>query len=62
MYQLTVGYPHPTDPNAFLEHYRTTHTPIDVLASPAGEPASADLATFAGAGADIETGEIVAEV
>ena len=28
MYQLTASYAQPTDPTAFLEHYRTTHVPI----------------------------------
>lgn len=28
MYQLTATYAHPQDPDAFLEHYRSTHAPI----------------------------------
>lgn len=28
MYRVVVEYHHPTDPEAFLEHYRTTHAPI----------------------------------
>jgi len=35
---------------------------LAALASPAGEAAVADLANFAGAGVDIEFGEVVVEV
>lgn len=102
MYQLTATYAHPENPEAFLEHYRTKHTPIArdfpkarffgwticetsdgsraphfliavvhwdskqdalaALASPAGEAAVADLANFAGAGVDIDLGEVQVEV
>lgn len=28
MYRLVVHYHHPEDPQAFLEHYRSTHAPL----------------------------------
>jgi uncharacterized protein (TIGR02118 family) len=28
VYQLTASYAHPQDPEAFLQHYRSTHAPI----------------------------------
>ncbi|MGK5111451.1 MULTISPECIES: EthD family reductase [unclassified Geodermatophilus] len=28
MYRVIVNYHHPEDPQAFLEHYRTTHAPL----------------------------------
>lgn len=102
MYQLTVNYAHPDDPDAFLDHYRNTHAPIaakfptmrsytwticesldgtkpahfviatllwdskaDALAdlgSEAGKAAVADVPKFAGAGADLEFGEVITVV
>jgi len=101
MYQLTATYAHPESPDAFVEHYRTTHAPLArelpkltffgwtvcetadgsrpahfaiavlhwdtkqdalaALASPTGEAAIADFANFAGAGVDIELGEVHVE-
>ena len=28
MYRVIVNYHHPEDPQAFLDHYRTTHAPL----------------------------------
>ncbi|MEX5717041.1 EthD family reductase [Geodermatophilus maliterrae] len=28
MYRVVVNYHHPEDPQAFLEHYRSTHAPL----------------------------------
>jgi uncharacterized protein (TIGR02118 family) len=28
VYRIVVNYNHPEDPQAFLEHYRTTHAPL----------------------------------
>ncbi|MGC5256098.1 EthD family reductase [Gordonia sp. DT218] len=28
MFRITVSYNHPTDPEQFLEHYRTVHAPL----------------------------------
>ena len=28
MYQITAIYAHPESPEAFVEHYRTTHAPL----------------------------------
>ena len=98
MYQITAVYAHPESPEAFVEHYRTTHAllvrqlpkltfsgwtvcetadgsrpahfvigvlhwdtkqdALAALASPPGQAAIADFANFAGAGVDIELGEV----
>lgn len=98
MYQLVASYAHPSDPDAFLQHYREKHVPMaralpdvrflgwqvcespdgsspphfvvsvlqwkskdDALAalgSPAGEAAVGDLQSFAGAGVDLDLGEV----
>jgi uncharacterized protein (TIGR02118 family) len=98
MYQITAIYAHPESPEAFVEHYRTTHAPLvrelpkltffgwtvfetadgsrpahfaitvlhwdtkqdalAALASPPGKAVIADVANFAGAGVDLELGEV----